>query len=225
MPAASRLDISNLAIAHLPATPIATIDDNSLEARECRRFYPRVVADMLEGPHDWSFANQRVALAALATNDRPSEWLFAYGLPANLGSPIRVLPNFESLGIGLPIPLAGQPYAETWAVTGAYLETPYIIEGTTLYSNVENAVLEFTVNDIAGLSVSQLVITAMGLDLASRLAVPVKKNDQRETKLLTAANAAWERAIADDRNRHPENSGQYVSEAMSVRRGNLTELP
>lgn len=225
MPAVSRLEVSNLAIAHLPASPIASVEENSLEARECRRFYPRVVADMLEGPHDWSFANQRATLAALATNDRENEWLYAYALPSNMGSPIRVLPDFEGLGLGLPVPLPGEPYAEAWAVTGGHFETPYIIEGTTLYSNVENAVLEYSVNDLAGLSVSQLVITAMGLDLASRLAVPVKKNEEREARLINAADTAWQRAIADDRNRHPETSGQYVSEAMSARRGYLPDLP
>jgi hypothetical protein len=221
----SRLEICNLALGHLPAAPIASIDENSLEARECRRYYPRVVADMLEGSHDWSFANQRVQLAALATNDRPSEWLHAYALPSNIGNPVRVLPDFEGLGLGLPVPLPGEPYAEAWAVTGGYFETPYIIEGTTLYSNVADATLEYAVNDIAGLNVSQLVATAMALDLAARLAVPVKKNSERESKLMAAAEMAWQRAIADDRNRHPEHSGQYVAEAMTVRRGYLTDMP
>lgn len=225
MPALSQLEISNLALAHLPAAPIASTAENSLEAREARRFYPHVMADMLEGPHDWSFANRRVALAALATNDRDQEWLYAYALPSNLGSPIRVIPDLESLGLGFPIPLPGQPYAEAWAVSGSQYETPYIIEGSTLYSNTATARLEYTINDIAGVTVSQLVITAAALDLAARIVVPVKKDSERETKLLSMAETAWQRAIADDRNRHPETNGQYISEAMASRRGYLSEIP
>jgi hypothetical protein len=225
MPALSRLHVCNLAVAHLPAEPISSLEENSLPARECRRFYPEVVSDMLEGPHDWSFANRRESLALKAVNDRAQEWLYAYALPANMGTPIRVLPDLAAAGLGFPIPLPGEPFAETWASTGTYIETPYIIEGDTLYSNSSGAILEFGVNDLTGIIVSQLVIRAMALDLAARLAIPVKKDSERESTLLNLAEGAWQRAIADDRNRQPEQSGQYISEAMAARRGYLTEAP
>lgn len=225
MPVLSRIDISNLALAYLPAEAIVLIDENSLGARECRRFYPQVIADMLEGPNDWSFSIQRVLLAPLLTNDRPSEWVYAYALPTNMASALRVLPDFAGLGLTIPVPLPGQPFAETWTINGQYVETPYIIDGTTLYSNVQNATLEYTIDDIAGVRVPQLVATAASLDLASRICVPVKKDDARETKLISLANAAWERAIADDRNRQPDVQGGYISEAIAARRGYLTEQP
>lgn len=222
MPVLSKLELCNLALAHLPAAPIASIDENSLEARECRRFYQQVVDDMLAGPHDWSISNTRVVLAQ-KTNDRTNEWAYAYALPSNMSSPLRVLPDFEGLGLGLPVPLPGEPFAETWGVGAGLIETPYIIEGTTLYSNVQNATLEYTVKDVAGLNVPQLAARAISLDLASRLVVPIKKDSERETKLLNAAEAAWQRAIADDKNRQPETQGQYISETIAARRGYLSE--
>ena len=225
MPALSIIEFCNKALARIRASKIASLNEDSLSAQECRRFYPEVISEMLEGPHDWSFANRREVLAQLGTNDREAEWVYAYALPANLGSPIRVIPDLESLGLSLPVPLPGDPYAEAWAATGVYVETPYVIEGATLYTNVEAATLEFTVNDIAGLNVSQLVILAITLELATRLAIPVKGDSDREAKLAQAAEIAWQRAIADDRNRHPEHSGQYVSEAMMARRGYLSEVP
>jgi hypothetical protein len=225
MPVPSQLSIDNLALAYLPAARISSVNEDSLEARECRRFYPEVMADMLEGPHDWSFANQRGLLAALATNDRDQEWLYAYALPSNLGSPIRVIPDLAGAGFAVPIPLPGEPYAETWAVGGLYIETPYIIEGSTLYSNVQNATLEFTINDVAGVNISQLALRALSLDLASRIVVPIKKDSDRETRLIQAAEAAWQRAIADDRNRQPETQGSYISEQLAARRGYLSEVP
>lgn len=225
MPVFSQLEVSNLALAHLPAAPITSVDENSLEARECRRFYPHVIADTLAAPHEWSFGTVRATLAELAANDRENEWLHAYSLPSNMGSPIRVLPDLSAAGIGLPVPLPGEPFAEAWSVSGAYFETPYVIDGSTLYSNVEAAIIEYVVNDLAGLNVAQLVITAAALDLASRIAVPVKKNSERESKLITAADTAWQRAMADDQNRQPRSTGQYISEPMAARRGYLTEAP
>jgi hypothetical protein len=225
MPVPSQLSISNLALAHLPAAPIAAVSENSLEARECRRFYPEVMADMLAGPHDWSFGDQRVLLAQLGANDRDQEWLYAYALPSNLGSPIRVIPDLAGAGFAVPVPLPGDPYAETWMTDGVFIETPYIIEGSTLYSNVQNASLEFTINDVAGVNISQLAIRAVSLDLASRIVVPIKKDSDRETRLIQAAEAAWQRAIADDRNRQPETQGGYISEQLAARRGYLSEVP
>lgn len=222
MPALSTIEFCNKALARIRAQPITSLTENSLAARECSRFYAEVISEMLEGAHDWSFANRRVLLARLATNDREHEWTYAYELPANVGNPIRVIPDLGAAGLGLPVPLPGDPYAESWAIHGLYIETPYIIEGSTLYTNVETATLEFTINDIAGLNVSQLVVLALTLELACRLAVPVKGDSEREKDLSQAAEVAWQRAIADDRNRHPEHSGKYVSEAMMARRGYLT---
>jgi hypothetical protein len=65
----AKIDIFNKAISRIKAKAIQSPDENSLEARECRRHYPDVVSEMLEGPHDWSFQNRRVVLAVL-TNDR-----------------------------------------------------------------------------------------------------------------------------------------------------------
>lgn len=226
MPVVSQTEVCNLALSRIRSEPISSINENGLPARECRRHYPRAIADMLDGPfdHAWSFSNVRVVLALLATNDREQEWMYAYALPSNMASPIRVVPDFEGLGVGYPIPLMGEPYAETWATAGVgFYETPYIIEASTLYTNVENARLEYAINDIAGLNVSQKVITALELDLGARLAFPIKADKEREKTLAQAASTAWERAIADDRNRHPVHFGEYVSEAMASRRGYLSD--
>lgn len=225
MPMLSKLDLWNRALGRLPAAPVSDEDENSLEARECRRFYPEALRDMLEGPHNWSFAIRRVSLAALATNDRENEWGYAYALPsgaAGSGS-LSIIPDFEALGLDLPVPLPGQPYMETWASQLTSLEIPYIIEGGTLYTNTENAVLAYTITDIEGIDLPGLVITALTLDLASRLAVPVKKDSDREQKLLGMAEVAWQRAIADDRNRQPQRAVPYTPEAMAARQGYFVE--
>ena len=218
MPSLSQLEISNLALARLPASQIASIDENSLEARECRRFYPQVVADMLFGDHDWSFANRRVLLAEVA-NDRPNEWLYAYQLPSDLANPIRVIPDLTALGISVPIDLGGNPYTEAWVAQLDKIAMTYEIEGETLFTNASNATLEYTINDVAGVNVSQFAITALALDLASRLAIPVKQSEAREQALMGQAEIARQRAIADDRNRQPQSDGEYMPENIAARHG------
>lgn len=212
--------VCNLALAKVKAAPITTFNESSLEARECRRFYPLVVAKMLEGPNDWSFVNQRVTLA-LVTNDRDHEWLYAYTIPSNMARAIRILPDLSAAGVGIPVPLPGEPYAETWSSVGGDFRMPYEIQGTTLYTNAENAVLEYAIDDIAGVKIGGLVADALAADLGSMLAIPVKGDSQREKDLATEAEIKWQRAIAEDRNRHPQQTGAYVSEAMAVRHGSL----
>jgi hypothetical protein len=219
MAAAARIDICNQAIAELPAKPIQSIDENSLEARECRRFYPQVIREMLEGPHDWSFQNRRTVLAQLATNGRDREWAYAYAVPADMGTPIRVLPDFDSLGLGIPVPLPGDPYMETWATQLGSIEMPYIIENGTLYTNAATATLEYGVNDIEEVVIGPLVERAIVAELASRLAVPVKKDRKLKGELIQEAEVAWARAMADDLNRQPQSYPEYVSEVMLARSG------
>jgi hypothetical protein len=203
MPAISQLHVSNLALARLPAKEIAAIDEHGMEARECRRFYPQVIADMLEGPHDWSFANRRQLLAEV-TNDRPYEWDFAYALPSDCGSPIKVVPDYTSIAFWCPNPSD---------------EYPYEIEGSTLYTHVPSATLEYTISNVAGIRISQLCITAIATDLASRICHPVKQDQTREAKLQQDAEVAWERAIADDRNRQPQQYAEYMPESLLARHG------
>lgn len=219
MAVTSRLDMCDQALAEIKAKAIASVEENSLEARECRRFYPKIISEMLEGPHDWSFQNRRVRLALLATNARESEWAFAYALPADMATSIRVIPDLTAAGLGLPTPLLGDPYAETWALAGRYFETPYIIEDEALYSNTESATLEYGINDISETRIGALVEKAIVKDLASRLAVPVKGDKDLKAALQAEAEVAWQRAIADDRNRQPQQSGEYISEGMLARGG------
>lgn len=219
--AASRVSICNLAIARLPAKAIATYEENSLEARECRRHYPQVIDEMLQGPHTWSFQIQRVELAALASNDREHEWLHAYQVPANMGHAIQLMPNLDAVGGGYPVPLPGEPYREVWGGVSQQFGVPYIISGSTIYSNQESAILEFGVNSVEEASLPPLVVNAISAELAARIAIPVKQDRKLKAELAEEAEIAWQRAMAEDQNRHPRQSGNYISETMLARAGAL----
>jgi hypothetical protein len=220
---ASRINICNQAIDIIKAKRIQSLTENSLEARVCNTHYPQMVSEMLEGAignHTFSFANRRGVLAVV-TNDRSHEWAFAYAVPADMGNAVAILPDFEGVGLGLPVPLPGQPYAETWAGLGGY-EAPYRIENGVIYTDIENATLEYGINDIEEAVLPAQLAKAMVSDLASRLAVPVKGDSKLKRALQEEADLYWQRAIADDKNRNPERSGEYVSEAQAARAGWLT---
>jgi hypothetical protein len=132
-----------------------------------------------------------------------------------MGTPIRVLPDLA----GLPIPLPGEPYGEIWATQIAGLEAAYIIENGVIYTNAENATLEYGINSIEEAVIGAFCEDALAAELASYLAVPIKKDRKLRGELLEEAEIAWQRAMADDANRHPRMSGGYVSESMAVRHG------
>jgi hypothetical protein len=214
----AQLQICNFAIGQIRAKRISSINESSLEARECRDHYPQVVASMLEGPHHFSFARRRVVLASAASNDRENEWLYSYNLPSDMRAPIALIPDWDSSGLSLPVALPGDPYAEAWT-TLPQATAPYIIEGGVLYSNAGGATLSYVISDIEEAAIPAKVVDALSLDLAGRLAVPVKGDHDLGDKLARRAEIAWQRAIAEDRNRQPEEYPAYVSEVEAAREG------
>lgn len=208
----------NLALDEIRAGSVLTENEDSTEAKSCRKHYPQVLAEMLDH-RDFSFQTQRSLLTETAANDRVAEWAYAYALPGNMAAAIRVIPDMTGFGLGVPIPLVGDPYAEVWGVTGRFVESPYIISGTTLYTHVPSATLEYSINDITGLALRPRVERALMLDLAARLAVPVKGDREMKRELTGQARVAWEEAVADDRNRQPTQDGQYMSEREIARAG------
>lgn len=224
----SIVDICNQALDLVKADEISSLNENSLAAKHCRRHYSQIISEMLEGDHDWEVSRKRTLLAELTTNDRTGEWLYAYGLPSDLGSPIRVLPDLSALGLSLPVPLPGDPYAETWAsawptLTG--LSMPYALDGSTLYTNAAAATLEYAANTIEADRIPALAVRAIVHDLAARLAMPLKGDKELRQELEREADLFWQRAIADDRNRQPQVQGPYISEAEIARSGGIVPLP
>ena len=204
--AASQISICNQALAELPAEPIASIDEQSLSARECKRFYDQVVSEMLEGPHDWSFAKVRVALAAV-TNDRLGEWLFAYAMPSNVGRTLRLIPTLTN-ATGL-----------VWPALDATPSIPFAAVGSTLYSSQGGAILEYVRSTIEPGLMSSMFARAVSLEMAARMAMPLKQSRELKGDLLRQAQIQKERAMADDQNRSPRASADYVSEVSLVRGG------
>lgn len=216
---ASRIQIKNMALAELPDAPIASENESSLQARETGRFYEPVLKELLEA-HEWGFATKRVALAAL-TNDREGEWLYAYQLPADLGTPIGIVNEWNGTYDPLLSP-SGNLLAPIYGLYPlSYLgDADYLISGGLLYTHKASAVLEYGAADAGESDMTALFQRALVLELASRIAMPLGKSRELKGDLIQAAEIAKARAMADNDNRHPRRHSEgYVSEVERARMG------
>lgn len=212
------VSLCNEALAEVPADAISTLEETSLEAEWCARLYAPTLQTLFER-HDWKFPNQRLALAEI-DNDRPVEWLHAYERPTNCWAELRVFPASEVTGEVSYF--QGQQLSPTVAYYWPPQVLPYryLISGNTIYTNVEDAILEF-VGDASEGFFPALFRRAFVLELATRLVMPIKKDRQRQGDLYKAAANALDIAMADSINRDNSQStyGDFVNESEIARGG------
>lgn len=196
---ASEVDICNLALGHLgDNATIASIrpPEGSPQAEHCARFYP-IARDMLLEMAYWNFAMRRSKLAQV-TNDWP-EWRYAYALPGDALNIVSLLPedatdDYSTRFIPTDTPAYSHNYSPVIGA-GRYAPQPYTIEtkqdGTSiLYSNMENAVLRYTVFVTDTTQFSPLFIMALSWYLASMLAGPMIKGAEGAAEAKRCAQMA-----------------------------------
>lgn len=216
--ARSQISICNGALDECPAASINSIDEDSLEANACKRRYEPVLEDLL-GEHDYDGAVRRTTLAQ-TTNDRMGEWLFCYSQPENIAKPLRVLPTFTAAFVSSAYVL--QPGQQVWNGVGFYPDNVgarYIIADGKIYTNMPTAVFEYISYDVALGTFRPLFFRAFELSLAARIVMPILKDSKRQATLITMAELARQRAIADDLNAGPERTFDFMSEDAQVRLG------
>ena len=207
--------ICNEAISDLPAHPITDIEDGSKEARECSRHLSGVVSDLI-GLHDWAFVRRRVALASV-TNDREGEWSYAYALPDEIVSPVKLVRDYSASSVpGIVVtPILYWPTADL----GLSI-VDYEIANGILYTNLESAILEYSIDALDSNKWPSLFAQAIIRTLASRIypAVMGATGDlQKHTFLHQMAQRAVNEAIADDLNRHPRQRKSFVPDGAIAR--------
>ena len=208
-------DICNLALAEIAAGPIIHLTDNSIEAREASRFAIPLLAEVSLWS-DWSWAVTRANLAN-AANDRPAEWTGAYTLPSNCARPLAIRCPQDNAGY-LP---QGGPFA--YPVQDA-IPLAFLHEGGLIYCNVPNAMLVYVATLTDPTVLPPLVQRAFALELAARIAIPIRKDTALARELGAAAELARARAIAEDYNQRVLRPASFVSVAALARRGIGTDL-
>lgn len=184
---ASEVEICNMALRHLGAGRIASMDEARQEAKDCKLFFS-VSRDAVLIDHPWNFAQKRRTLAAM---DMPTDYLgqysLAYAYPSDcLRARKVVLPGGDD---------TAQDFAVVRAPTG----------GKIVITNAVDAVLVYTMISTDPTWFDAQFVEALALKLASKLARPLLKSPQAEqafaTLYLNSLNAA---KAADAKEGDPE---------------------
>jgi hypothetical protein len=205
---ASTVSICNEALAEIAADAIASMDEASVAARECVRAFDSVVSDLLERG-SWGFKTRR-SVGSPITNDRP-EWNYAYSKPSAASKVLRVL-----IPIDTSYPEWGAFTTPMW---DGYGPVPFAEVGGTVYTNLADAIIEYTAATVDVSVFPALFRRAVALELGARIAYPIKKDRQLRGDMIQLAELAVARAIADDENRYPRQRQEYISEAEKARAG------
>lgn len=208
---AALITLCNQALAEIAKGQIASLNESSLEARECVRFAQPLLDEMIDWSDEIPLGRTRGVLAPVA-NDRAAEWLYAYAVPADMGSPVAIRMVQDDADY---LPIAGPyqfPYQEAEPIA-------FLHEGSTIYTNVETATLIYNKSTINADDLSPLMQRAFVLELAARLAGPLSKDSKVVDAKARQAEVARQRAIADEENKNRRVEPRYISEAEYARHG------
>lgn len=162
------ITVCNLALSNIGETARVTSispPDGSAQADLCAQFFP-VARDGLLERHPWDFAMRRKALVAV-DSDR-SDWAYAYEIPDEVLAVINVVAEAPTNDVSDNGSRTGQPFTIGIDIDGAKL----------LYTNVENARIEFVSRVIDSARWSPAFKKALAWELASMLAGPIIKGEE-----------------------------------------------
>lgn len=197
---ASIVDICNIALSNLGSrAQITSISppDGTVEAGYCARFYPIARKEALD-QHAWTWSKKR-ALLAPVTN--PSEtWLYAYAVPSDCLSPLRVLQQNTARDI-FTYPFGPFFTADDYQLFTERGSADFQVEGDVLLTNEPDAVLLYT-RDITDTTKFSASFTTYLADLLSAyLAGPIVKGESGAKTSATwrkvAAQVMKEAAVQD----------------------------
>lgn len=197
--AVSKVEICNMALAHIgrSATLIESIDERSVEARQCRLWYEPCRREVLEA-HDWHFARRRLALA-LHADDPPDQWGYRYQLPSDLIA-VRSIENPFAAGT---VFTRFDPTANWGSLTDAVayeLEVADSGEEVTLLTDMQDAVLFYTRDQEATATFPALFVNALSHYLAGKVAMALTGKKQIQDDQAGAFRQALRVASASSAN-------------------------
>lgn len=186
---ASAIDICNLALAQLgDSATVTAIDppDGSNQAGNCSKFYPLALRKLME-EYDWSFLQTRAKLNLLNNIDMNLyAWKYAYALPSDC---VRVTK------------VSKQKKENSWCPIDPEVAFNFEVEyskttdNKILLTDVEDAIVQYTVYKNAPAIFPTYFIEALVLLLASYLVGPLKRTDSAST-MATNLRQAYEQALS-----------------------------
>jgi len=159
----SAVQIANLALTHLGATPITSFDDATVEAELCRQYYPLMRDAVLED-HNWSFAMRRVALTPIA--EKPVfQYTQIFPLPADTLRVILVSSNADTNFV--------RPQ-----------NVIYSVEGRNILANLDIIYVQLVVRVTATDMFSPTFVDALSTRMASEMCIAITNSKQLSGQLF-----------------------------------------
>ena len=195
--------IANMALSHVGASDIESLDEDSSEANQVRVFYDICRRQTLEA-FDWTFARRRQEIALHGdviseTADDPMAgvWGFRYQYPAD-ALVIRKIQNPNAP------PDDDFPFDIELSLDG---------ETKSILTNIESAVVVYT-RDIEDTGLfSALFSLALSYLLASLIAYPLGKKEKVVARVIRSYDISVRNAAANDANERmpaPERDADWI---------------
>jgi hypothetical protein len=202
---ASVVSICNLALSNLGKENIATLTEASAQATACNQFYDITRDTLLQSFH-WSFAGKTASLAQV-TNDKPGQWAYAYSKPSDCLDIRWIRRQYSSDPASLCSP---DDASEEF-------DLPYDIEGETIYTNTETAMLRYTMRLTDPTKFSPLFVVALSWHLSVWLAMPMTRDPKIRRDAFQIAQQMQGEAAERDANQTRATS-EFTSSFLEARR-------
>lgn len=193
----SVVDICNMALAHLRTREIASIDDQTPEGSNCKKFYQQSVDETLRKV-DWSFARTYAQGVPVPGAPYIPGWVRAFQYPIDCAS-IRRIARHSSVG-------RVQKY-ELSQAGGVRL----------IYTNASAPVFVYTSKSVPISAYDDEFVKALSYILASYIAIPVTGKAELMTGMQQLARGALALAQASNHNEEPETLDDPVPDWLAVR--------
>lgn len=208
----SAASLCNMALGMVSESKtISSLDDPGQQATSCKRWYKPVVARLLE-THHWGLATERASLVEV-TNDRATEWLYAYAAPDDMAFPVGMTLESGVSSVSYYRGLQG-------LIAMCYGKPIFCYNRGVLYTNMAGD-LEYVSFNITEADFTASFADIVVIMLASRLALELPKDFDLSQELAKEATAKINLAITSNLNSGNRQYGNTVSEAELVRGTNL----
>lgn len=193
----SVLDICNMALAHLRLREIASIDDQTPEGMQCKRFYQQSVDETLRSV-DWNFARSHLSGVIVPNAQQIPGWRFAFQYPADCAA-IRGIARWNR---------ADAPQKYTLSQNAGV---------RLIYTNALSPVFIYTTKSAPVTAYDDDFVSALSYVLATKLAVPLTGKAELMTGMQQLARGKMALASADNYNEEPETLDDAVPDWLAVR--------
>ncbi len=198
----SAIAICNVALTtYLGSRTITAFEETSPEAVQCKLHYDRIRRSLLER-WPWVFASRREKLVEETLNDRAGAWSYRYARPGHMAA-IRWVNDVTAARMAMQL--------------GQSPDTLREVTADSIYSDVPDAVIEYT-RDVTDPTIfSSGFADALAAHLAAAIAMPITRDAAKVTGAKREAEELLNQAMTMDFNSRPSTEQTFYPMQLTVR--------